>query len=50
MQQGDISITSFSVPKIITTGQGGAIMTNSPKIRDRVMGLIDQGDKTGEKK
>ena len=48
--QGNISITSFSVPKIITTGQGGAIMTNSPKIRDRVMGLIDQGDKNWRKK
>ena len=48
--QGDISITSFSVPKIVTTGQGGAIMTNSPKIRDKVKGLIDQGDKNWRKK
>ena len=48
--QGDISITSFSVPKIVTTGQGGAIMTNSPNIRNKVMGLIDQGDKDWRKK
>ena len=48
--QGNISITSFSVPKIITTGQGGAIMTNSSKIRDKVKSLIDQGDINWRKK
>ena len=40
---GDIAITSFSVPKIITTGQGGAILTNSSKIKNKVIELIDQG-------
>ena len=41
---GDVGIYSFSVPKIITTGQGGAIVTNSAHIRDRALSWIDQGD------
>ena len=41
---GDISITSFSVPKIISTGQGGAIMTDSEESRNKIIELIDQGD------
>ncbi len=40
---GDISITSFSVPKIISTGQGGAIMTDSPEVKDKIIEFIDQG-------
>ena len=40
---GDIGILSFSVPKIITVGQGGAIMTDSDKLADRCRRLIDHG-------
>lgn len=40
---GDIAVTSFSVPKLITTGQGGAVLTDFPDIRDKVVRLIDQG-------
>lgn len=40
---GDISITSFSVPKIITTGQGGAVMTDSLETFQTLVRLTDQG-------
>jgi perosamine synthetase len=29
---GDVGIFSFSMPKIITTGQGGALVTNNDEI------------------
>lgn len=49
---GNISITSFSVPKIITTGQGGAIFTDNDEVKDTIVRLIDQGGiewrKTGD--
>ena len=41
---GDIAITSFSVPKIITTGQGGAIFVRSEDHYSKVICAIDQGD------
>lgn len=41
---GDISVTSFSVPKIITTGQGGAVLVHSEAHRDAIICLSDHGD------
>jgi perosamine synthetase len=41
---GDIAITSFSVPKLITTGQGGAIFVSSESGRNKAICAIDQGD------
>jgi perosamine synthetase len=40
---GDVGIISFSTPKIIGTGQGGAVLTNDPKIADRCDQARDQG-------
>jgi perosamine synthetase len=40
---GDLSILSFSVPKIITTGQGGAVLTERDDLARRLAQLIDQG-------
>ncbi|PID42447.1 MAG: hypothetical protein CSB48_10300 [Proteobacteria bacterium] len=49
---GDIAITSFSVPKLITTGQGGALFTNDEETQKNSIRLIDQGGinwrKTGD--
>lgn len=41
---GTVSIVSFSVPKIITTGQGGALFTNSAALRDTAAAYMDHGD------
>lgn len=43
---GTISVYSFSVPKVVTTGQGGAVLTRSEAHRDAVLRLIDHGDTT----
>ena len=40
---GDISCFSFSAAKTISTGQGGAIVTNNKKIYNRLLELKDQG-------
>lgn len=40
---GDMSIFSFSVPKIITTGQGGAVLSARADIAERLAELVDQG-------
>jgi dTDP-4-amino-4,6-dideoxygalactose transaminase len=40
---GDAGIFSFSPNKIITTGQGGAVLTNNIEIADKVRRLKDQG-------
>lgn len=40
---GDAGILSFSAPKIITTGQGGAVLTNSKKLYQAVLHLKDFG-------
>ena len=40
---GDLGSFSFSVPKIITTGQGGAIITNRKKLFNRLKLLKDFG-------
>lgn len=41
---GDVSITSFSVPKVITTGQGGAAFFRTQDQLDHAIAMIDQGD------
>lgn len=41
---GDIAIFSFSVPKLITTGQGGVVFTNNDELAERVRQLRDHGD------
>jgi len=40
---GHISITSFAVPKLITTGQGGAIFTNNDEWALQARNWIDLG-------
>jgi len=46
----DVGIFSFSTPKIITTGQGGMIVTNDKQIYERSMALKDFGREIGVKK
>ncbi len=41
---GTIGTYSFSVPKIVTTGQGGAIVTDDSRLFDAAAAFIDQGD------
>jgi len=40
---GDAGILSFSVPKIVTTGQGGAIITNNEQIYNKCLSIRDHG-------
>jgi perosamine synthetase len=40
----DVSIMSFSVPKLITTGQGGMVMTDHDHIATKIKQLRDHGD------
>lgn len=40
---GHMGVFSFSVPKIITTGQGGAVVTNDEKIYKKLKSLKDFG-------
>jgi len=40
---GDVGIFSFSVPKLVTTGQGGCIITDNENIAIECRRLIDQG-------
>jgi perosamine synthetase len=40
---GDIATFSFSVPKLITTGQGGAVITSRDDLAARVRQIIDHG-------
>lgn len=47
---GDVGVFSFSTPKIITTGQGGMIVTNNKQIYDRCMSIKDFGREAGVKK
>ena len=46
---GDIGTYSFSVPKIITTGQGGALITKSKNYFEKARSFIDQGDSNWRK-
>jgi len=40
---GDLGCFSFSPPKIITTGQGGIIVTNNTKLFNKILQLKNQG-------
>lgn len=40
---GQIGSFSFSTPKIITTGQGGMVVTNSKRLRDKMYRVKDFG-------
>lgn len=44
---GDIGSLSFSPPKIITTGQGGALLVNSPKLNKIIRKIKDFGRPKG---
>lgn len=41
---GDVGTYSFSVPKVLTTGQGGALVARDQAVFDRAAAYIDQGD------
>ena len=41
---GAVGVLSFSVPQVVTTGQGGAVLTSDPQIADRVNEIVDHGD------
>ena len=47
---GDAGVFSFSIPKIITTGQGGMIVTNDKKVYEKCVSLKDFGREIGAKK
>ena len=40
---GDLGCFSFSPPKIITTGQGGVVVTNNTKLYKKILELKNQG-------
>lgn len=40
---GDAGVLSFSPAKIVTTGQGGVVMTNSKKLHEQILYLKDFG-------
>ncbi len=44
---GDVGSLSFSSPKIISTGQGGAVITNSDEIANKIRKLKDFGREKG---
>jgi len=46
---GDVGAFSFSTPKIITTGQGGMIITNKKDIYEKCLALKDFGRTYGTK-
>jgi perosamine synthetase len=41
---GAIGVYSFSVPKVITTGQGGALLSQDRQLLDKAAAFIDHGD------
>lgn len=41
---GDVGTYSFSVPKVVTTGQGGAFVARDSQVLDRAAAFIDHGD------
>jgi perosamine synthetase len=41
---GTVAIYSFSVPKVLSTGQGGAVLVRTAEHRDAAICYIDQGD------
>ncbi len=46
-RHGEIGSFSFSMPKIITTGQGGALITDDDKLADRIKKIRDFGRAAG---
>jgi len=48
--QSDVAAFSFSTTKIITTGQGGMIITNNKQIYNQSLAIKDFGRKFGAKK
>jgi len=44
---GDIGSFSFSAPKVITTGQGGALITDNDELIDRIRKVRDFGRERG---
>lgn len=44
---GDVGSFSFSAPKIITTGQGGALVTNDATLMERIKRIRDFGRASG---
>ena len=44
---GEIGSFSFSMPKIITTGQGGALITDNDELSDRIKRIRDFGRDVG---
>lgn len=44
---GEIGSFSFSAPKIITTGQGGCLITNDDELADRIKKIRDFGRESG---
>lgn len=46
---GDIGSFSFSAPKIITTGQGGALITNNDELFEKIKKIRDFGRSEGGK-
>ncbi len=44
---GEIGSFSFSAPKIITTGQGGALITDDDELSDKIKKLRDFGRESG---
>lgn len=44
---GDIGSFSFSVPKIITTGQGGALITDNGELYEKIIKIRDFGREKG---
>jgi len=41
---GKIGVYSFSVPKLVTGGQGGGIITDDPKLAEKLARIRDHGD------
>lgn len=41
---GNVGVFSFSVPKLVSGGQGGAVITNNDKIAERLAQIRDHGD------
>lgn len=46
-RHGEIGSFSFSMPKIITTGQGGALITDDDELADRIKKIRDFGRAVG---
>jgi perosamine synthetase len=44
---GDVGVFSFGAPKIITTGQGGCIITNRDDLNDRIIAIKNFGRSVG---